>query len=846
MRRFLARMLALVLAVAACGAATAATGRQPVLGQIDLPHAYYFREMYLPQLTVGPSSLSWSPDSREVVYSMGGSLWRQRLDDGVAVQLTEGPGYDYQPDWSPDGRSIVYATYRGQSIELARLDLRSGRSELLTHNGGVNVEPRWSPDGRRLVWVSTAYQRRFHLFVAELGEAGLAGETRLTGETRSPLRRYYYSAYDHEINPVWTRDGRSIVFVSNRDHIHGTGGFWQMEARPGAPAREFHYEETNWRARPDFSPDGSRMLYSSYLGRNGHQLWLLPAGGGDALPVSYGDWDEVGARWSPDGRWFGFISNRAGGTALWLQDAATGAQRALEVRERRWLAPRGRLLIHVRDAAGQPLPARVAVTDGAGRAHAPDDRWMHADDGFDPAERPFEAHYFHGRGDEVVEVPAGEFTVEALHGLRTPLASYRGTVAAGETVNVDFAFGAGFPLATAGGRHWVGGDAHVHMNYGGLYRNTPAHLLEQAESEDLAIVNALVVNKEQRVPDIGQSGRGRDPLSTAEHVVLHGQEFHTSYWGHLGLLGLDRGTLLPGYAGYPGTAASSLYPMNADVADRAHAGGALVGYVHPFDEPPHPFDANEPLSNELPVDVALGKVDYIEVVGFSDHRATADVWYRLLNLGFRLPTAAGTDAMANYASLRGPVGMNRVFVAVGGEAVDTGEWLAGLKAGRTFATNGPLLDFSLGGQPIGGELKLPHAGRQAYTAHLRSIVPLDHLEIVCNGRVVRSLPLPGARREAEFSGRLPVGESGWCLLRASADRAEYPVLDNYPYATTSPVYVTVAGRRQRAPQDAAYFVAWIDRIIESTSRYPDWNSAAEKAGVIARLREAQALYAARR
>ena len=121
MRRFSARMLALVLAVAACGAATAATGRQPVLGQIDLPHAYYFREMYLPQLTVGPSSLSWSPDSREVVYSMGGSLWRQRLDDGVAVQLTEGPGYDYQPDWSPDGRSIVYATYRGQSIELAFL-----------------------------------------------------------------------------------------------------------------------------------------------------------------------------------------------------------------------------------------------------------------------------------------------------------------------------------------------------------------------------------------------------------------------------------------------------------------------------------------------------------------------------------------------------------------------------------------------------------------------------------------------------------------------------------------------------------------------------------------------------
>ena len=62
--------------------------------------------------------------------------------------------------------------------------------------------------------------------------------------------------------------------------------------------------------------------------------------------------------------------------------------------------------------------------------------------------------------------------------------------------------------------------------------------------------------------------------------------------------------------------------------------------------------------------MALGKVDYIEVLGFSDHKSTARVWYRLLNCGFRLPTAAGTDAMANFSSLRGPVGLNRVYVEV--------------------------------------------------------------------------------------------------------------------------------------------------------------------------------------
>src|SRR5207244_12071184 len=60
---------------------------------------------------------------------------------------------------------------------------------------------------------------------------------------------------------------------------------------------------------------------------------------------------------------------------------------------------------------------------------------------------------------------------------------------------------------------------------------------------------------------------------------------------------------------------------------------SLVGYAHPFDVIPDPAK-DELLTDELPVDVALAKVDYIEVVGFSDHKSTANVWYRLLNSGF--------------------------------------------------------------------------------------------------------------------------------------------------------------------------------------------------------------------
>ena len=93
-----------------------------------------------------------------------------------------------------------------------------------------------------------------------------------------------------------------------------------------------------------------------------------------------------------------------------------------------------------------------------------------------------------------------------------------------------------------------------------------------------------------------------------------------------------------------------------------------------------------------------------------------------------------------------------------------------------------------------------------------------------------------------MTGTLPLKESGWCVLRAWSDNAEYPVLDNYVYATTSPVYVTIGGKAPRSPEDAKYFAAWIDRTIETTSHYPDWNSPAEKEYVLKRLPEAKAIY----
>jgi hypothetical protein len=493
--------------------------------------------------------------------------------------------------------------------------------------------------------------------------------------------------------------------------------------------------------------------------------------------------------------------------------------------------------LDIRDEQGRSVAARVAMLGSDGRAAAPDDSWMHGDDGFDRALQTAETHYFHCFSTCTIDVPAGVTSIWVQRGFRYAPWRQSLTLAAGanQTVPVKLQLN---DLPASFGK-FRSADLHVHMNYGGHYRNTPENLARQARAEDLNVVYDLIVNKEERVPDIAYFRPGADPSSGDGVLILHSQEYHTSYWGHLGLLGLSNHYLTPGFAAYQNSPLASAYPDNGAIADLAHAQGALVGYVHPFDDDPA---TDKTLTNELPADVANGKVDYMEIVGFSDHKSTAAVWYRLLNLGYRIPAGAGTDAMANYADLRGPVGMNRVFLDTGGD-MSPAAALAALKAGRTFASNGPLLGLEVNGKHPGDVIAGAVPEQAHYRVALRSPVAVDHLELVQDGKVVKAFSLTGARRNFDAEGDVPIATSGWLLLRAWNDGSDPEVLDIYPYATTSPIYVELPGGIPADPAGAAYFVTWLDRVIGDAAARTDYRNDRERQMTLDYLRKARAHYA---
>ena len=70
-------------------------------------------------------------------------------------------------------------------------------------------------------------------------------------DQKSGTPRYYYSPYDHAINPTWSRDGKDLIFVSNHEIGHGTGDIVRKSVDGNDRPRVVQHEETSWKARPD-------------------------------------------------------------------------------------------------------------------------------------------------------------------------------------------------------------------------------------------------------------------------------------------------------------------------------------------------------------------------------------------------------------------------------------------------------------------------------------------------------------------------------------------------------------------------------------------------------------------
>jgi hypothetical protein len=194
-----------------------------------------------------------------------------------------------------------------------------------------------------------------------------------------------------------------------------------------------------------------------------------------------------------------------------------------------------------------------------------------------------------------------------------------------------------------------------------------------------------------------------------------------------------------------------------------------------------------------------------------------------------------------YLNATAIMGSSRVYAFVGPHLSWDG-WVEAIRQGRTFVTNGPLLQFKVNGQMPGAEIRLPAGGGSVTAAaQMDTMVPVEKLEIFWNGRPVETVPVASDARTLRIEKTIPVKESGWLTLRARGGPS-HPVDDSYVVAETSPVYVYAGDKPIRSKADAEYFIRWIDGITKLAEEHPGWRSDQERKHVLSQFAEARKIF----
>ena len=400
--------------------AAAHAERLPVLPQIDLPHPYYFREMYLPQLTSGPSSLAWSAGFP------GADLFHGRFAVAPDARLTESRN-------SSRAASLRLSAGLVAGRPLGHLQLVSRRCGGIVDSRLDRVARRRPLTGerrrqRRAAILARRQAHRVRLDAVQQALSYFHGGLqrrqarshlqRLTGENKSDAAALLLQRLSimRSIRCGAATGGRSSI-VSNRNHLYGTGGFWRTPSRARRAAR---------RSRPAAAATRISLRRDQLEGAAGcvarrlaPGVQLLPgallaqpvgdAGAAAAMHFRsrYGDWDQTNPRWSPDGtpRRLHLEPERQHGNRMSSAFPGGVASRSRSP-SGATCSPMARLHLDIKDSKGGPASARVSITDAAGRFLCPGrcldqrGRWRSI-----ATNGTFEAHYFHAHGEEWVDVP---------------------------------------------------------------------------------------------------------------------------------------------------------------------------------------------------------------------------------------------------------------------------------------------------------------------------------------------------------------------------------------------------------------------------------------------------------
>ena len=490
--------------------------------------------------------------------------------------------------------------------------------------------------------------------------------------------------------------------------------------------------------------------------------------------------------------------------------------------------PSTEVTFRVVDDADRPAMGCFEITDAAGRVYPPQTKRL-APDFF------FQRQIYRADG-ETVRLPAGKYSVVCSRGPEAGPETHN-LVVKDQPVTLEYRVKRWIDPSRRG--YWSG-DHHIHAAGCAHYESptqgvAPPDMLRHCMGEDLKVGCCLTwgpcFDFQKRFFTGELDANSKYPYLIRYDVEVSGFGSHAS--GHLNLLRLQE--QIP-----PGGDSKEHWPtLGLNTLRWAKRQGAVCGSAHSasgltrfIDRVPNTdgldgpnglptysipaFDgigANEFIMNAAhtvpgPDDTPVPAVDFIATMN-SDRTAEFNMWYHILNCGFRVRASGETD----FPCMSGErVGLGRVYVRLDGK-LDFDSWCDALAAGRSYVSDGRshLMEFAASSvttkQTVeagtnNSELKLSAPGTvkfQVKVAGLYNDKRTLPVELIINGFPVASQEINSDGVEQTVTFEHIIEKSSWAAIRI------------FPNAHTNPVFVIVDEKPVRASRLSA---EWCLKSIE--------------------------------
>jgi hypothetical protein len=723
--------------------------------------------------------------------------------DGALTVLTRGAGFDIEPAWSPDGKTLAFinsANFFGGQLQWINAEDGSPRKLPAAVRAQGNLQ--FHPDGKRLLGRFSKESAPDRLSWLDLESGALAAVEGLPQNWQTPRMPVALSP-----------DGEWLLYALHQDlpdEQAGNNGphadLWKLSTRGGTPQLVTRWLARIYQLAWDAKATGCYVVTD--LGVSHNDLWHIPFANPqrDAQKLTSGNADEDWPSIARDAQLLVHTDNNEGATALVLMDFIHDERMRLSVSElefdKAYREQIGLLRVQIGAPDKPSVAAKLSLKRKDGKFFAPLGALYRFSGG---------RMHFYARGSAELLVPAGTYEIVAWRGPEHRVFRTEIELQPGKVRVLDLKLER---WTDAWSRGWFSGENHIHANYGyGAWYNTPASILDMCEGEDLNVCNLMVANSDGDGVFDREFFRGRlDARSTSRTLLYWNQEFRSTIWGHMTFANLGQ-LVEPIFTGFQDTTNPWDVPTNADLAGRTRAQDGVASYTHPANDLDDPYRTAYS-GKGIPVDVALGRIDTIDVMG-SGYAASVPLWYRVLNCGFRIPATAGTDCFLNRINSSAP-GWGRCYVRLP-NAFDYKTWIDGERAGHSFISNGPMIELSVGDSAPGDTIKLSAPRIVRVRARGWAQAPLDKLELIYNGRVVANGQHSADKLELALDHELRLDVTGWVAARASGPSApDFAVGPQQAHA--NPVYIELSGSKLDAKADAEYFLAWIDRLEADLNR----------------------------